>query len=707
LGVEPSRSAVLQDEYVLLERIGEHAGDVFRARHVRDRRTVVVRIWRCTDGVTRDRWLERARLASRVRHPVLPAIESYGRHGEEYAYVVSEFAEGERLDHFSDRVGIPPVASVVELFRHVCVGLNAAHRNGLAHEALHPRNLLVAEQANDPLLRLAPRVLDLVVPVFMRSAPPRVQDALFMAPEQLATWMQPGASAPRPADVRANIYSCGCLLHYVCTGGAPIQGRTLEELARAQSAGKLLPASRINPQVPPALDEVILRALTPVPSERYSSMAELAIALERVQTGSSASGVRPRVVPSVQGAFRERIPTERSAFDERPTSEAPRVHLRTPMRPPPIPSKASAQSAQPANASTEIDARSAPIGLFSSPPPAPVIAAVPRAAPDELQIEVQHATGAGASLRAFERQVRLSLFARKRIPGQRTLAIAAATLALVLWMWGVRSARNAATMPDAAPPHAGASGVASIAEPTARPALAVLRPALAVPISAPRVVPPPPLPTPVQADATRVRWRGHKPLGRSLEATVADESARPDVNVDPLREVDEPQTIIAPSAPPALSEPSTLAPHAPSGRSESAVHGEVARRDATAAPAAHVGAPSSGVPALPLRARAQSSDLVVHGSLATSVVRRAVERLGASFAVCYARAAAATGHNAFGSLEVEIEIDEHGRARDAQVNGAQLPNLGACVAQAAARLAADRPPDTGRVKASWKVAFAP
>ena len=113
LGVESSRSAALQDEYVLLERIAERAGEVFRGRHLRDRRDVIVRIWRTRDEVARDRWLERCRLASRVRHPVLPAIESYGTHGNEYAYVVSEYAEGERLDRFADRTGIPAVASAV------------------------------------------------------------------------------------------------------------------------------------------------------------------------------------------------------------------------------------------------------------------------------------------------------------------------------------------------------------------------------------------------------------------------------------------------------------------------------------------------------------------------------------------------------------------------------------------------------------------
>ena len=186
MAVEPSRKTVLRDEYVVLERIGTHAGEVFRARHVRDRRSLIVRIWRSDDTAARALWLERAQLASRVRHPVLPAIEAWGQHGEHAAYVVTEYADGERLDQYSDRVGIPPIPNVIELFRHLCIGLNAAHRNGLAHDALHPRNILVTEVQSDGLVRLAPRVIDLAVPAFMYRFPPYLQAAQFMAPERLA-----------------------------------------------------------------------------------------------------------------------------------------------------------------------------------------------------------------------------------------------------------------------------------------------------------------------------------------------------------------------------------------------------------------------------------------------------------------------------------------------------------------------------------------
>jgi serine/threonine-protein kinase len=729
LAVELSRRTVLRDEYALLERIGTHAGDVFRARHVRDRRSVIVRIYTSDNTASLTRWLERAQVASRVRHPVLPAIEAWERYSKDTAYVVSEYADGERLDQYADRVGIPPIANVIELFRHLCIGLNAAHRNALAHEALHPRNILVTELNQDGISRLAPRVLDLAVPAFMYRFPPYLQTGQFMAPERLAEALNKDARTLPPADVRTNVYGCGALLYWMCTGGAPIQGRTLEEMARTQALGRLLPASRINPQVPPALDAVILRALSFEASERYPSMAELALALERVNTGSSASGVRPRVLPPVEGAFRRRRhTTSKVSFDERPTSEAPRAILKTPMRPPP-PESAAQPPPPPASAErkSEPPQRGAPIGLFSTPPPAPAAAA-------PLDAPAQHAPARdpaveGASLRGLERVVFIpdATRATLRARATRLLAIVAAALVPIALVWIVRAARapEPARAPHAA---AGSSAVTRAVEPAA------LAPARAeeAPRAPAAVVPGANSADAVQvgardeslAEAPRVaRNRGwhpaaasaHKPSSRASEPTgtgAEDDPLRAETKADPLLDIDPRAGAITAHGPPdpaARTSDSADAPSAASSEpppSSDAQASADAERSAHHAGAAHEAAHASMLPAS-FHARAQSDDLVVHGSLPTSVVRRAVDRLATSLAACYTRVATAAGRNVFGALNVEIEIDEHGHARDAQVSGAQLPGLGSCVAQAAAHLAADRAPDTGRVKASWKVVFTP
>jgi hypothetical protein len=118
--------------------------------------------------------------------------------------------------------------------------------------------------------------------------------------------------------------------------------------------------------------------------------------------------------------------------------------------------------------------------------------------------------------------------------------------------------------------------------------------------------------------------------------------------------------------------------------------------------------PSSTAPApLPLAAKAEIEGIVVRGSLPTSLVKRALDRIRPQLNACYARAAQAAGRNGFGELDVETQIDERGRARNAHAHGAKLPQLDACVAEATSKLVSEKAPDTGTVSASWKVAFRP
>src|SRR5687767_5185272 len=110
-----AKGTIVQGEYVLLEPIGDADGDVHRARHIASERLVAVRLWRGDAASAGERILEMAQIASRVRHPALAALEAYGQLGDGTWFIISEYVEGEPLDQWADKTGIPPLATVIDV----------------------------------------------------------------------------------------------------------------------------------------------------------------------------------------------------------------------------------------------------------------------------------------------------------------------------------------------------------------------------------------------------------------------------------------------------------------------------------------------------------------------------------------------------------------------------------------------------------------
>jgi serine/threonine protein kinase len=739
--------AALQSEYQLEDKLGEGTGDVQRARRKRDGRLVVVRTFQIESQPLAAEFLEFAQLASRTRHPVLANVEAFGRQADGTCFLVSEYVVGQRLDDWADEVGIPPLGQVIEMVRRICLGLQSAARSGLAHDGLNPRNVIIIQPTQGTGPRLPIKLLDLGVPAFLRPAQPRPQALRFMSPEQLAALSSPEAAQIFRCTTSMNVYSCGCLLYFLCTGGPPYPGTTIEELRTAQTAGRLAPPQRINPQISPALNALILRALELEPGERFASVGELAEALASAvgslqpfvrQSVAPASGSSPSLrtaaldpvsaPPEDDGppTFKTTRPAELSGVMMNPTAHE------HPTLPPTAASESELSAAALAGA---------PIGLFSSappfserrtPPPPPLNATGERAVPVASFSEPPPAAltplSAQASIVVAEPEPsRSQLIApyngravrayrrHKLAPGWVWPLAAAACLAAY---FGVRHALAPANVPSAALTPAARSGEALVPEAT-RPAL---RPSAAVsgierqPEPTPQAVTGavPPLeqveprraavqqPAPQLASSERPRERGrahHTHESRSVERASSAESSK-----------DAPVAVPPPSESPPAEPEHVVDVDVSHARPDTAEHAtERSRSEESLPPRAASSADKAErpTPALPLQAKVQIQAVEVHGSLPTSLVRRAVERIRSQLSACYTRAAQAAGHNGFGEVTVNVQIDERGRARSPIARGGSLPQLDACVGDAASKLVSEKAPDTGTVSASWKVTFTP
>jgi hypothetical protein len=169
------------------------------------------------------------------------------------------------------------VAHACNFIYQVAQGLQYAHQKGMVHRDIKPRNLILARQGNKPVVK----VLDFGLAKATREAP--VEGGLTQEGQMLGT---PDYIAPeqarnaRNADIRADIYSLGCTLYYLLSGGPPFRGSSLYEVLQAHHSTEAKPLNLVRPEVPWELAAVVGKMMAKAPARRYQTPAQAAEALK-------------------------------------------------------------------------------------------------------------------------------------------------------------------------------------------------------------------------------------------------------------------------------------------------------------------------------------------------------------------------------------------------------------------------------------------
>lgn len=224
-------------------------------------------------------FLDEASLVSRLKHPHLAEILDLGEEND-MLYQVMEFVDGEPLNLLlrKARGGIP-VPICVRIAREACGGLHAAHElrdeNGfpqnLVHRDVSLQNILVTYDG-------VTKIIDFGVAKALSNAQKTSAGQVkgkvpYMSPEQIVS----GGLIDR----RSDIFALGIVLYQLVTGKHPFRGDTdLETMMHICEPVPAVPASRLFPATPAALDKVISKALEKDPNRRYSTMDEMLRALE-------------------------------------------------------------------------------------------------------------------------------------------------------------------------------------------------------------------------------------------------------------------------------------------------------------------------------------------------------------------------------------------------------------------------------------------
>lgn len=263
---------ILDDRYLMMEPVGRGAtSTVYRAFDLETDETVALKMpkTRDSDGVRRfARFRREISLSAMLRHPHIVAMRGTGRRER---FLVFDFVRGKPLHRFLGRPCAQDPVPVVQWFAEMADALAYADAQGVIHRDIKPENIMITEENSAMLLDLGLACLSSGAENDVSPGLTRIGFAVgtpsYMSPEQAA-----GSS---DIDCRADLYSLGCTIYAVLSGGPPFRTRNLVELARQHLTA---PPPAI-PELDGDLAHILDRALAKRPADRFQTPGELRDAL--------------------------------------------------------------------------------------------------------------------------------------------------------------------------------------------------------------------------------------------------------------------------------------------------------------------------------------------------------------------------------------------------------------------------------------------
>ncbi len=247
---------------------------IYRGRDMRMDRIVAIKVLRevySTDPKFVTRFQREAKAASSLQHPNIVQVYDYGQSDGNY-FIVMELVEGTDLRRYLRSRGVLAIDRAIIIAHDVALGLSAAHRRGIVHRDVKPQNVLVGRDGSIKLTDFGiASVYKDINAERLTTTGMTLGTVQYYAPEQAQ------GEIVNPA---ADVYALGIVMYEMLTGRTPFDGDTPVAVAMQHIQDLPTPPSQLNPNIPPALEEIIMRCLEKVPEMRFRDGGTLARALE-------------------------------------------------------------------------------------------------------------------------------------------------------------------------------------------------------------------------------------------------------------------------------------------------------------------------------------------------------------------------------------------------------------------------------------------
>jgi eukaryotic-like serine/threonine-protein kinase len=264
--------------------------EVYRARDLRLDRTVAVKTLRADlarDQTFQARFRREAQSAASLNNPSIVAVYDTGEDmtsGVPVPFIVMEFVDGRTVrDLLIEGHRLLP-ERILEIISGVLRALEYSHQAGIVHRDIKPGNVMVTRNGDI-------KVMDFGIARAMSDA----QATMTQTAQVIGTaqYLSPEQARGERVDARSDLYSTGCLMYELLTGRPPFTGDSPVAIAYQHVRENPIPPSRLNPDIPPWGDAIVLKAMAKSPNDRYQTAAEMQADIQRAASGMRVAATPP------------------------------------------------------------------------------------------------------------------------------------------------------------------------------------------------------------------------------------------------------------------------------------------------------------------------------------------------------------------------------------------------------------------------------
>ena len=254
---------------------GAHA-EVFKVVDPESGEVYALKVLTAENPEIRERTYQEGQILARLRHPNIVSAKEVIIHSVDVCFLM-EYIEGSTLRELIKDRKLQTVDEVLDVFRQILSGLEAAHRAGILHRDLKPSNILCVSENGAGSARWIPKLIDFgaakadAAPQSGLGSATLMGTPGYMAPEQLLEGVQIGPEA--------DVFAFGCMLYEALAFRPAYRKKDPMDTVKATVAGDFVPLQEAAPAIPVRICQAVNRALTPNPRARFQSCDEFAVAI--------------------------------------------------------------------------------------------------------------------------------------------------------------------------------------------------------------------------------------------------------------------------------------------------------------------------------------------------------------------------------------------------------------------------------------------